>query len=844
MQKKYLAEIITAARSASWIYAFVLTTPALFPMNVFASEKSDGKDVEFNTSFLDTGYTGHVDLKQFSQGGGMLAGQYLADVYLNDVLVASEKITFSKLDNGMVAACLFPELLAQLNVKPEALSIPGALSAEKCTPVEKVIPSARVKFDSGRQALLIGVPQQDMQTTARGSVSPTLWQSGSAAAFTSYNANTYQTRTQGKTFESQYLSLNTGVNVGEWYFRHNGSLTRQTEQKGTYQNLNSYVQHDISAIRGRFLAGQANTLGRLFDTVPYTGVSVFSDDKMLPESQRGYAPEIRGIARSNARVTVRQGESIIYETTVPAGAFVINDLYPTGYGGDLNVTVREADGSEKAFLVPYASVVDLLRPGAHRYEAVAGKYRAQHGKDGQPFYQASWQQGLTNILSLYGGVQFSEGYQAYQLGSAVSTPLGALAFDVTQADTRTVNDRLSGQSYKMTYNKLISDTQSNIALAAYRFSTKDYLDFSQAMQYQNYQSSDPVFAGLLYRAKNRYSLTLSQGLPEGWGTLYTSGLSQSYWNRSGSDMQYQLGYSNNWRSLTYSIAANRNRSLKGEMETSWQLSFSMPLGERRPLTFSSGFSRDANGNMGRQASLSGTAGEQQQLSWGLSGTQEGQTGSTGSVSGQYLSPWTSVNGSFATGRDTNTFSAGLTGSVVAHPHGVTLTPYTSDTWVVVHAPGAAGADVTSYPGLKLDHWGNAVLPAPSTYQRNVVNIDPKKLPDDVELQSTTQSVVPRAGSVVVAEYTTREGQAMLLMPSDEAQALPFGTNVTDSAGNNVGITGQGGMLYVRVTDKTGKLFATTNNNDKPQTCIIPYRLSEMKQALQRTTYSCQQGKKE
>lgn len=838
MQKKYLAELITAARSASWVYAFVIIAPASFPMAVFAQDNKNSGDVEFNTSFLDTGYTGNVDLKQFSQGNGMLPGKYLADVYLNDELVASENITFSKLDDGTVAACLTPELLAQLNVKTSALNNTEALGRQACTPIEKVISSARVRFNSGRQALMIGIPQQDMQTAARGSVPPSLWQSGSAAAFASYNANTYQTRSQGKTFDSQYLSLNTGLNVGEWYFRHNGSLTRQTDSESHYQSLNSYVQHDISAIHGRFLAGQANTSGRLFDTVPYTGVSVFSDDQMLPESQRGYAPEIRGIARSTARVTVRQGGNVIYETTVPAGAFVINDLYPTGYGGDLNVTVREADGSEHVSLVPYASVVDLLRPGAKRYEAVAGKYRSQYGKDGQPFYQASWQQGLTNIVSVYGGTQFSDGYQAYQLGSAVSTPIGALALDVTQSNTKTVNDRLSGQSYRMTYNKLISDTQSNIALAAYRFSTRDYLDFSQAMQYQNYQNGDAVFAGLLYRAKNRYSLTLSQGLQEGWGTIYASGLSQNYWDRTGSDMQYQLGYANRWRSLSYSLTANRNRAIKGEMETSWQLTFSMPLGEERPLTLSAGLSRDADGNLAQQATLSGTAGEQQQMSWGISGTHDEQGGSTGSVNGQYLSPWTSVNGSASTGRDTNTLSAGMSGSIVAHPYGVTLTPYTSDTWVVVHAPGAGGADVSSYPGLKLDPWGNAVLPAPSTYQRNTVNIDPKNLDGDVELESTSQSVVPRAGAVVVAEFTTRKGHALLFMPGHENAGLPFGTNVTDSNGNTVGTTGQGGMLYVRVDAPSGKLYATHQKNGKPETCVIPFSITDAKSTLERLTYTC------
>lgn len=834
MRKTLLAEML----SAGWpVVGMSVCLLAIATSTVMAADVAAG-DVEFNTSFLDSVYTSGVDLTQFFRGNGMQAGEYLTDVWLNDDLLGTERLTFSKMTDGHVAVCMTLTLLARLNIRASALHNTDKLSAGQCVPVEQVIPSAHLNWDSGQQKLIIAVPQEDMEKTARGSVPPSLWQNGSLAAFAAYNASVYQSESRGETFNSQYLSLNSGLNLGGWYLRHNGSLTNQTGSGSRYQSINTYIQHDVTPVRGRFLVGQANTSGRLFDSLFYTGVSLSSDDQMLPESQRGYAPEIRGIARSNARVTVSQAGNVIYETTVPAGAFVINDLYPTGYGGDLSVTVREADGSESTFLVPYASVADLLRPGASRYEAVAGTYRQPNGRDGQPFYQATWQQGITNILTLYGGAQFSDGYQAYQAGSAVSTPLGAVALDITQASTSTVRDKLSGQSYRITYNKLISDTQSNIALAAYRFSTRDYLDFAQAMEYQNLQKGDAVYAGLLYRTKNRYSVTLSQGLAEGWGTLSVTGLSQNYWDRTGNDMQYQFGYSNRWKRVSYSLTAARNRAPEGSMQTSWLASFSIPLGDERPVTFSSAVSHDSGGGLAEQVSLAGTAGERQEMSWGVSGTHSEQSGSTGSISGQYLSPWTTVNASAGVGRDNRTLSAGLSGAVVAHPHGVTLTPYTGDTWVVVNAPGAAGAEVSSYPGLKLDHWGNAVMPASMPYQKNTVSLDPKGLSDHVELESTILNVVPRAGAVVVAEFATQQGYALLLTPAQSEGGLPFGATVTDSQGNTVGMVGQGGMVYARVKDKTGKLFTTVHGQEKASTCIMPFSVTDKAKRMQKITYSC------
>ena len=96
---------------------------------------------------------------------------------------------------------------------------------------------------------------------------------------------------------------------------------------------------------------------------------------MLPDSLNGYAPTIRGVAQTNARVTVRQNGYIIYSTYVPPGPFALDDLYPTSAGGDLDVTVTEADGRETHFVQAYAAVPTLLRDGAWRYSATAGQYR-------------------------------------------------------------------------------------------------------------------------------------------------------------------------------------------------------------------------------------------------------------------------------------------------------------------------------------------------------------------------------------------------------------------------------------------------------------------------------------
>jgi outer membrane usher protein len=125
---------------------------------------------------------------------------------------------------------------------------------------------------------------------------------------------------------------------------------------------------------------------------------------MFPDGMRSYAPEIRGVAQSNALVTVRQGSNIIYQTTVPPGPFTLQDVYPSGYGNDLEVSVKEADGSVQVFSVPYASVAQLLRPGMTRYALSAGKVDDNSLRNKPMLYQATWQRGLNNMFTGYTGV--------------------------------------------------------------------------------------------------------------------------------------------------------------------------------------------------------------------------------------------------------------------------------------------------------------------------------------------------------------------------------------------------------------------------------------------------------
>ncbi|EOT7922923.1 fimbria/pilus outer membrane usher protein, partial [Shigella sonnei] len=81
------------------------------------------------------------------------------------------------------------------------------------------------------------------------------------------------------------------------------------------------------------------------------GVRLYSSDNMYPDSQQGFAPTVRGIARTAAQLTIRQNGFIIYQSYVSPGAFEITDLHPTSSNGDLDVTIDERDGRITQFRI-------------------------------------------------------------------------------------------------------------------------------------------------------------------------------------------------------------------------------------------------------------------------------------------------------------------------------------------------------------------------------------------------------------------------------------------------------------------------------------------------------------
>ncbi|TCQ91465.1 MULTISPECIES: fimbria/pilus outer membrane usher protein [Rahnella] len=826
-------EMISGSRKNSFIMAILRRAvwSALLFSHVVCYAGSD--TVMFNSAFMRSA----IDVNDYAQGNPVLPGIHRVDLYINERWKGRTDVNFSLPDNQskIAHACFNIKLLSELGIDSEKLDenvIYQLKDPHQCADINMLLPGLDVSYDVTTQHLNVTAPQIYLLRHARGYVSPELWDKGITAATLEYDYNAYHSEmSETQSISTQYLGLLGGINWDVWRLRYKGSFNQSDENGWEYDNASTYVERAIVPIRSKLVIGESMTEGQVFDSVGFRGAMLASDDRMYMDSQRGYAPVISGVANTTALVQISQRGTRIYETTVPPGSFVIDELYPTGTGGDLLVTVKEADGSERSFTVTYASIAELLRPGTTRYTLMSGTYRNSTVNEKPLIAMGTIRHGFTNLITGYGGVLGGGKYQSVAGGIALNTSLGAISSDITHARTQLHNEiSKEGQSYSLAFSKILPVVNTNITLANYRYSSAGYYSIDDAMLIRDQQTSaGNAFYSSSINRKNRVQISATQDLSEVWGTLNISASTQDYWNRGGRDTEYQMGYTNTFSWFNLNINASRTRDLvKNIWDNKIAVGISLPLGSSaNSVYFNSTYVQERD-HQGIQNSVSGSAGDERQYTYSAFGNADHYSSmgnrNTAGASGNWNSPYTRLGGSFSAGQGYQQYGATLSGGAIAYGNGVVFTPIMGDTMAVVEANHASGAKVANNSSLALDKSGKAAVPYLTPYRQNSIELDPKGLSNDIALDVTRQNSVPTAGAVVLLKYETDFGySALLQISSVRNEEIPFGTPVTDEKNERVGYIAQGSQSFIRVKKSEGKLNVKWGSSPSQQ-CELLYQL--------------------
>jgi len=831
---------------------------ALVSLNLMGSAAHAAGDLQFNPAFLKGEGSNIADLSWVNAGGELPAGEYNINVYVNNNYAFTGNIQFrvNKQDSGSAPApCITPEQITSMGIDIQQAKGNVLPLTQQCYFLNSHFPGTTLDFDQKTLTVNISVPQHFMLNLPRGYVSPESWESGITSAWFNYvingSNNTYEG--ESRTRQDQlFASLNSGVNVGAWRLR---DFTTWTKDNNQLSHVQTYLQRDLPALRSQVYVGETYTSAQIFDSVGLRGVALATDDNMLPASLSGYAPEVRGIARSNATVTVRQNGNIIYQTSVAAGEFVLKDLYPTASGGDLSVTITESDGSKTQYAVPFASVPNLVRAGQFKYSLGAGTFRGGTNQNSPEFLQGEMFRGWKYGLTFYGGVQAAQDYTGLSLGIGQNMGrFGAYSLDVIHArSTLADGNNYDGDSVRLRYSKLISDVGTRLNFYSWRFSTEGFYTLGDtAYKRMNGGSTQEVTEAdgtvttrydnvydLRMSRKSKNQLLLSQPMGE-MGSLSLSWDQQTYWNTPKSTQGLQFAWNNTYRNVSVGLNFQRSTSLyDNKKDNIVSLSLSVPLGNPAYSTRVryNGTQADSTGAT-HSVGLSGYMPGKDNVFYSVSQRYSEQQQYGGDTSLQYQGQRGDYNLGYSYSAQSRNLSYGMSGGAVLHEDGLTLSQPLGNTNILVKAPGAADVAVSNHKGIKTDSRGYAVIPYATPYRVNRVELDVTTAGHDVELDNAVINKTPTDGAMVRAVIPTRIGMKAMLVMRHNTSVLPFGTVVSllDSQTDSSSIVGDNGSLYLSGLPQKGTLKAVWGTGSG-KSCQAVYRLDKQHYNPQTGLYS-------
>ncbi len=831
-------------------YSVMMTCTLLHVEDVIARTYS------FNSSLLSGGGKG-VDLTLFEEGG-QLPGIYQTDIILNGSRVDSLEMPFhtEKDENGRpyLKTCLTQEMLARYGVKTEEYpalfrSLGGGsdTSGERgvCADLS-AIPQATENYQFAAQQLVLGIPQVALRPLLRGIAPEVLWDDGIPAFLLNWQANAGRSEYRGyiKDVEDYFWSsLEPGINIGSWRIRNLTTWNKSSGQSGKWESLYIRAERGLNSLKSRLTLGENYTPSDIFDSVPFRGGMLSSDESMVPYNQREFAPVVRGIARTQARIEVRQNGYLIQSQTVAPGAFALTDLPVTGSGSDLQVTVRESDGTVQVFTVPFTTPAIALREGYLKYNVMAGQYRSSDDAvEDSTLGQVMGMYGLPWGLTVFGGLQGAEHYQSAALGLGWSLgKLGAVSLDTihSRGQQKGYNYE-TGNTWSIRYNKSFELTGTSFTAASYQYSSSGYHTLSDVLE--TYRD-DGRFA---YRSTDsrtsRTTVNLSQSLGR-WGYLGLNGSRDEYRDRPHQDY-IGASYGASWNRMSLSVNWSRNHSTRGyygsksRTEDSISIWMSIPLESwlgrsDNNISATAQMQRSTEQNTRYELGLNGRAFDRR-LFWEVheqmvSGS-EYNTG-TSRLNLRWSGTYGELAGMYSYSSNMRQINAEMSGSMVAHGEGVTFGQRAGDTVTLIAAPGVSGASVGDWPGVRTDFRGYALAGYASPYQENVITLDPTTFPEDAEVPQTDSRVVPTKGAVVRAGFRTRVGgRALVSLTRQDGSSLPFGAIVTlegkpGETSGSAGVVDDKGRVYLSGLSETGKLKAQWGENSL---CHADYRLPEEK----------------
>lgn len=716
------------------------------------------------------------DLSVFRESS-IAPGYYHIDFFINKNRIFNREVEFSLMDNAENKKNLVPLLTAD-EWYQAGVDIPSELIKKD----EKFINISLIEhtvstLDLNRNQYVLTLPQKYINENRRQLNEVNNWAPGIPATLVNYSFSSFNHRSNGETNDSYYGNIQSQINFDAWRFYNYSTWTRNENGKNKWNTLSNVLSRDIYSLKSGLQIGDLYSSSQLFDSVKYRGLKLMTDRLMTPYQNRTYAPSVVGIANSESIITITQNGQVIYKKSVPAGPFNIIDYSPMSSGGNLYINVKESDGSEKNFIVPFSSIASLERKGEMRYSFSTGKYDSHNSGDGTYLTQAEAYYGLTDYVTLYSGLLVAEKYQSFGLGSGINFgSYGAITADWLYAKSTVNHDNsLNGNAFRVNYSKNIELTNTNVSVVGYRHFDANFLNFNDAMEYkdQEYKTNEGL--------KNEYTMSISQPLFSNTSSINLNSIIYKY--ADGKNISsYNVGFNSSINKINYSIyytyydGYRYNNNDKNTYDLSMNISI--------PLTWNENYvwanyavSTNNNDQTLHTARLSGTYGEKKQASWDIyQGYGNKDINYSGGLNGSYKTSSAIVNAGYSYSKNRQNLNYGLSGALVATQYGAVLTPSLQQTNALILTKDTANIEVINGQSVKTNSRGLAIISGMSPYQKNNISIDTKSIPADTEISNNIISnMIPTKGALILADFDAKKGFKFLLtLETPNNSVIPMG----------------------------------------------------------------------
>lgn len=761
------------------------------------------EEYNFNTDMLDVNDRSNIYLGQFSRAGYIMPGPYVMTVSLNKQNLGEQTVNFyaPESDPKGSEACITPGMVEKIGLTPKMKDQLTWWHQQQCLVLDS-LKGSLAKGDLGKSILNLSIPQAYLEYADSDWDPPSRWDNGIPGLLFDYNVNSQAQRRSKNGDKTYNVSGNgtLGANLGawrlraDWQSRYEHQTGKSSSSQSSWDWSQYYAYRAIARLGAKLTLGENYLSSDLFDGFRFSGVSLVTDDAMLPPNLRGYAPEVTGVARSNAKVVISQQGRVLQETQVASGPFRIQDINQA-VAGKLDIRVEEQDGTVQEFAINTASIPYLTRPGTVRYKIATGRPTDwKHHVNGPMFGTGEFSWGINNGWSLYGGGVSDGKYNALALGVGRDLfVLGALSFDVTQSRAKLPYEHkaLTGGSYRVSYSKRFDDYDSQVTFAGYRFSQKDYMSMSDYLDARdNGQRAQ--------NSKEMYTISFNQQLRDLGVSVYLNYNHQTYWNRPDSD-RYDLTLSKYFdflkiKNINVSLTAYRSK-YNNMNDDGMYMSLSLPIGNSSSINYNGSWSGNESSN---QVGYYSRIDEHNnyQLNTGV-----GRSGAT--ASGYY-----SHQGDIAKVDASASYQAGsyssmglsLAGGATATLQGAALhrSNTIGGTRLLVDTDGVANVPISGYgASSSTNYFGKAVVADVSNYYRNQVSIDLNHLPDNADVTRSVTQATLTEGAIGYRRFDVIAGEkAMAILRLADGSTPPFGAVVRNSKNQNVGIVNDDGSVYL------------------------------------------------